>query len=215
MKKLILTTLLLLLSYTVYAQSAYEKAMTDKIAKIDQAKTNDELVALSNDFARIGDKEKTQWLPYYYAALSTIQGGRLLMRENKQSALDTPADAAIGYIAKAEALNPDNAELSILSKMAHSLKMMVDPMSRYMSEGQTAAQALDKAIKLDPNNPRIALIQAEDLYFTPPQFGGDKKKGLETFQKAKDLYKTYKLKSKLDPNWGESEADYFLSQPAK
>ncbi|AQX04331.1 hypothetical protein KRE40_07675 [Elizabethkingia meningoseptica] len=212
MKKLFLTTLLLFIGFSVFAQSAYEKVMADKIAKIDHCKTYDEFTALSNDFSRIGDKEKTQWLPYYYAALSTIQGGRTLMRDNKTDGLDTAGDAAINYITKAEALSPDTAELSILSKMAHGLKMMVDPMSRYMTEGQAAQKALEAAIKKDPNNPRIAILQAEDLYFTPEQFGGDKKKAKETFQKAKELFKTYKPKTPLDPNWGEGEADYFLAQ---
>ena len=54
--------------------------------------------------------------------------------------------------------------------------------------------------------------QAEDLYFTPEQFGGSKEKGIELFKKALDQFKTYKLKSSLDPNWGQGEASYFVSQ---
>lgn len=212
MKKLFLTTVLLLTGFIAFAQSAYEKAMTDKIGKIVQCKTNDDFTALSNDFSRIGDKEKSQWLPYYYAALSAIQGGRVLMRDQKTDGLDVSGDAALNYISKAESLSPNNAELFLLKKMAHGIKMMVDPMSRYMTEGQEAQKALGEAIKLDPNNPRIYILQAEDLYFTPEQYGGDKKKAKETFLKAKELFKTNKPKTAIDPNWGESEADYFLSQ---
>ncbi len=38
--------------------------------------------------------------------------------------------------------------------------------------------------KLDPENPRITIMEAEDLYFTPEQFGGSKTKGIELFKKA-------------------------------
>ena len=66
-----------MIGVNAFSQTAYEKAMTEKIAIVEQHKTPDEFTALANDFKRIGDKEKTQWLPYYYAAFATIQKGRL------------------------------------------------------------------------------------------------------------------------------------------
>ena len=47
MKKLILTFSLSLLGFTAFAQTAYDKAMTEKIGKIETAKTADELTALT------------------------------------------------------------------------------------------------------------------------------------------------------------------------
>jgi len=212
MKNLILTAALLFVSTITFAQTAFEKAMTEKIAKVEDHKTPDEFTALANDFDRIGTKENTQWLPYYYAAFATIQKGRILMRGDDKSGLDAVAADAEKYIAKAEALSPNNAELFILKKMTSGLRMMADPMSRYMSEAPVAQQALAKAQELDPNNPRITVLQAEDAYFTPEQFGGSKTKGAELFKKAIEQFNTYKSKSSLDPKWGKAEAEYFLSQ---
>jgi tetratricopeptide (TPR) repeat protein len=212
MKKLILTIGLSLIGFTAFAQTAFEKAMTEKIAKVEDHKTPDEFTALANDFDRIGTKESKEWLPYYYAAFATIQKGRILMRGDDKSGLDAVATEAEKYIAKAEALSPNNAELFILKKMTSGLRMMADPMSRYMSEAPIAQQALAKATELDPNNPRITVLKAEDLYFTPEQFGGSKEKGLEMFKKAIEQFGTYKSKTSLDPKWGKAEAEYFLSQ---
>ena len=89
---------------------------------------------------------------------------------------------------------------------------MVNPQARFMSEGMLAADALSKAGKIDPENPRISLLQAEDTYYTPEQFGGSKEKGLELFQKSLDQFKVYKPKTALDPNWGKGEAEYFLAK---
>jgi len=212
MKKLILTFSLSLLSLTAFAQTAYEKAMTEKVGKIEAAATADDLTALANDFDRIGTKENTQWLPYYYAAYATIQKGRVLMRADKTAELDPVAEQAEKYIAKAEALSPNNAEIYILKKITSSFRMMVDPMSRYMQESPIAQGALAKATELDPNNPRITVLLAEDAYFTPEQYGGSKTKGIELFNKALEQFKTYKPKTALDPNWGKTEAEHFISQ---
>lgn len=210
MKNLILG-IFLMIGVNAFSQTAYEKAMTEKIAIVEQHKTPDEFTALANDFKRIGDKEKTQWLPYYYAAFATIQRGRALMREGKTEALDPIAAEAQKYLNLAMELNKDNAENLILQKMIHSLKMMVNPQQRFMSEGMLAAEALSKAEKIDAQNPRITLMRAEDTYYTPEQFGGSKSKGLELFQKALDQYTVYQPKTNLDPNWGKGEAEYFLA----
>ncbi len=210
MKTLVLT-LLLFIGINAFAQTAYEKAMTEKIAQVEQHKTPDEFTALANDFKRIGDKEKSQWLPYYYAAFATIQKGRMTMQQGKTTELDPIADEAQKFLDLSISLNKDNAENLVLQKMIHGLKLMVNPMERFMSEGMLAAEALSKAEKSDAENPRITLMKAEDTYFTPEQFGGSKTKGLELFQKSLDQFKVYQTKSSLDPNWGKAEAEYFLA----
>ncbi|MBH1958763.1 MAG: hypothetical protein I8H68_01500 [Flavobacteriia bacterium] len=210
MKKLIFA-LCLMTGIIAFSQTAYDKVMTEKIANIEKHQTADEFTALANDFKRIGDKEKTQWLPYYYAAFSTIQKGRMAMREGKVADLDPIAADAQKSLDLAMDLSKDNAENLILQKMIHGLKMMVDPQARFMSEGMLAADALSKAEKIDAGNPRITLMKAEDTYFTPEQFGGSKARGLELFQKSLDQFQIYKTKSALDPNWGKGEAEYFLA----
>ena len=216
MKTLQKTFLALAITFTTtysFAQTAYEKAMLPKVQTIEMPKANlDDYTAQANDFARIGDKEKTLWQPYYYAALSIIKKGRELMQKNQVAQLDDVAKEAQNYIDKAEALSPNNAEIFILKKMNHGLKMIVNPMERWQTEGQAAQVALNEAKKLDPENPRITILEAEDLYYTPEQFGGSKSKGIELFKKALEQFKTYKVKSSVDPNWGQGEANYFISQ---
>ena len=210
MKKLIFA-MCLMTGIIAFSQTAYDKVMTEKIASIEKHQTADEFTALANDFKRIGDKEKTQWLPYYYAAFSTIQKGRMTMREGKLADLDPIAADAQKSLDLAMDLSKDNAENLILQKMIHGLKMMVNPQERFMSEGMLAADALSKAEKIDAENPRLTLMKAEDTYYTPEQFGGSRARGLELFQKSLDQFKVYKTKSALDPNWGKGEAEYFIA----
>lgn len=212
MKRLFLAAAVAASTVFASAQTKYETTMTEKVAKIEQHLKTDDFQTLSNDFTRIGNAEKMQWLPYYYAAFAQIQKGRILMREQKMAELDAIASEAQKSLDKAMELSKDNAELFILQKMIHNLKMMVNPMERYMTEGALGAENLAKAEKLDPANPRITLLKAEDTYFTPEQFGGSKSQGLELFQKALEQFKIYKSASPLHPNWGKAEAEYFLAQ---
>ena len=87
MKTLQKTILALAITFTTtysFAQTAYEKAMLPKVQMIEMPKANpDDYTIQANDFARIGDKEKTLWQPYYYAAFSILKKGRTLMHQNQ------------------------------------------------------------------------------------------------------------------------------------
>lgn len=212
MKKLILSTALMLTSILYFAQSTYQTVMTGKIQLLNASKTPDDFTAIANDFARIASKERNEWLPNYYAAWSIIQKGRSLMMKGEVKDLDGIADQAQIFVDAGKQISQENAELLILEKMIHSLKMMVNPQQRFMSEGKLAADALSEAEKIDPHNPRITILKAEDAYFTPEQIGGSKQRGMELFKKAKEQFAKYKPASNLHPNWGEKEAEYFLYQ---
>ncbi|WP_288244227.1 hypothetical protein [uncultured Chryseobacterium sp.] len=216
MKKYLLTFALSMMSFMAFAQADYEKIMSDKIAKLETTRSTDEFQALANDFERIGKKETKQWLPLYYAAFAYLQKGRMQMQSGKMSELSINADIADKYLDQAEAIaGKDNSEIHLLRKMAYSLRMMENPAERYMTDGMKAMEELKKAETLDPNNPRVALIKAEDTYFTPEQYGGSKEKGLEQFKAALVKFNVFKPKTALDPNWGKAEAEYFLSGAAK
>ncbi|ALR32100.1 hypothetical protein ATE47_16950 [Chryseobacterium sp. IHB B 17019] len=216
MKKYLLSFALAFMSLMAFAQSDYEKAMKENIAKVETAQTAEEFTTLANNFHRIAGKDENNWLPFYYAGLANIQKGRALMREGKMQDLDFIAGQAQKYIDAASHVAPtDNAEIHLLNKMAASLRMMVNPQQRYMTDGAKAAEEMKKAEKLDPNNPRVALIKAEDTYFTPEQYGGSKTKGMEQFKDALAKFNSYTPKSALEPNWGKSEAEYFVSGAKK
>jgi hypothetical protein len=215
MRKYVLSLALGFMGLLSYAQTNYEKAMTEKISKLEATRSPEELQALANDFQRIADKEKDKWQPSYYTALAYIQKGRSQMQSGNNQALEETADQAQKFVDAAEAMEKNNSEIHLLQKMIYSLKMMVNPMERFRTFGGKAEEELKKAEQLDPANPRVTLIKAEDVYYTPEQFGGSKTKGMELFKTAMEKFSTFKPKSALDPNWGKTEAQYFLSGAAK
>lgn len=218
MKKIILSITFLVCVVAVFAQSEkYKTAMKDKIAALDSSKDMNALKDLSAAFERIGDAEKTQWLPYYYSAISLINAGNMLYVANPSNVeelkkIDPLADKAEQMIDKADALNQNNSEIYAAKKMAATLRMMVDPMSRYMQYGSKAQQALETAKQLNPENPRVYLLQGEDKFYTPEQFGGSKTEAKKLFEEALKKFESFKPASDIDPNWGKNITEYFLSQ---
>lgn len=215
MKKILFSLTLLLGSFSaLLAQNEkYVKAMQDKVVAVDSVRNTAELLALSAAFERIGDAEKTQWLPYYYAALAQVNAAYMMGLENlKPEKVDPMADKAEALLTKAEAHVQKNSEIFVLKKMIASLRMMGDPMNRWQTYGPQAAEALQTARALNPENPRVFLLEAQDKLFTPEQFGGSKEEAKKLFEEALKRYDVFKPATPLDPVWGKATVQYFLSQ---
>ena len=215
MKKIMLCSLLFLGSLDTFAQNEkFVAAMQPRVAAIDSTWSMEGLKELANSFERIGTAEKNQWLPFYYAALAHVNMG-LSMMNGKMGGdagkIDPLADKAEVLINQAEQLSNNNSEIYIVKKMIASLRMMVDPMNRYMQYGPAAQQALETAKRLNPENPRIYLLEGQDKFFTPEQFGGSKAEAKILFAKALQKFETFKPATAIDPAWGKRTTHYFIT----
>ena len=209
MKKII-AAIAILATISVNAQSKYEAAMKKNFIQMDSAKTTADHQAVSAGFERIGDAEKTQWLPYYYAGLALTTAGWMDSKLDK----DQNAEKIKSLCDKAEALTTDNAdkaEILTLRNMTATQQMLVDPQGRFMSYGMEAGKYLQQALKLNPENPRAYYLQGAGLFGTPEQFGGGKAKAKPVFEKAADLYKSEQPKP-LYPHWGQARNQEMLDQ---
>ena len=219
MKKIMIAMIALAISSAAVAQMDNEKfvkAMEKNVSMIDSAKTAQDWVDLTASFERIADAEKTQWLPYYYVALGNISSAMMSIGDNifgnNSEKTDPKADAAQKALDKAISLSKETSETWVLKKMIASLRMMGDVMNRFMTYGPEAATALETAKKLDPNNPRIYLLEGQDKFNTPAEYGGSKDEAKVLFSNAKDLYSTVKPETSIHPAWGLGQVYYWLSQ---
>jgi len=210
MKRILIAVFFAALFTNAFAQSErYAGAMQKNLETFSAAKSPAEMHDLSNAFERIADAEKTQWLPYYYAAMTEVLNG--FMATDKSGA-DVIADRAELLINKADALEPKNSEISCIKSMIASLRMMVDPMQRWQQYGALSSQLLEEAKKQDPTNPRPFALQAQNLFYTPAQFGGGCTTAKPVAEEGVKLMNTFQAKSPLHPNWGKTQFDMVLGQ---
>jgi hypothetical protein len=191
-----------LLNAQAQGQEKFILAMKANIASLDTSMRNPEkLIVIANNFERIALAERSNWLPFYYAAFAQVN---CAFSTADKSKTDGIADRAEYLITKADSLMPNNSEISCIKSMIASCRLMVNPMERFMKLGPISAAALDKAIEQDPGNPRPYLLKGQSLKFTPEQFGGGCAKALEQLSVAEEKFTTFKPASVLAPNWGKN-----------
>ncbi|ULQ52513.1 hypothetical protein [Flavihumibacter fluvii] len=211
MKKFILTISLILPAILLLAQSdKYKQAMVQHIGKIESAFQSGNFLEIANSFERIGDAEKTQWLPYYYASYCQVISALVGTDKSKSDVLADKADA---LITKAETIaGGSNSETNVIRSMIASAHMMVDPQSRWQQYGQVSAGHIEKAKEQDPTNPRPVYLEGQSKFYTPEAFGGGKAIAAPLFEKALSMFDTFKPATEIAPSWGKASTQYFLSQ---
>ena len=211
MKHLLVFVVAITASFMLRAQSdKYVNAMKSNIAQLDSAHDPNKLADLANSFERIADAEKSQWLPYYYAAYCQVMNSYMEPDKSKDDAL---ADKADQLIKKAEQLNGgENSETCVIKSMIASAHLMVDPQNRWMQYGQSSSVEMAKAKTMDPTNPRPLLLEGQTKFYTPEQYGGSKSEAKQLFTKALQLFDQFKPSSDLHPTWGKAATNYFLQQ---
>jgi hypothetical protein len=210
MKKVFIIAAMCFLSQSVvFAQKpAYEKAMTSLVAEMQTASYEAPLQGTVNKLERIAAAEPTEWLPNYWVAFGYISDS---FKKTTPGEKDQVLDLAEKALNKAKAL-VENDELEVLTAQYASARMSVSPMDRWQTYGAKYSEAIEKATKLNPENPRIYYLQGTNMFYTPENFGGGKAKAKPFFEKALMKFEAFKSQSNLHPNWGKVESNYFLEQ---
>jgi hypothetical protein len=213
--KILTTSILIiaLVSISLFSIATdYTGAMKKLQEQLKTAQSKEEWLNISQGFERIASNEAKKWQPSYWAAYAYI---RVAQREKEVSKKDAILDKADEWIEKGLKINATNDELLILKAMSAQARLPVDPMSRWMKYGPIIGMSLEQAKKINASNPRIYLINGENIYFTPKEFGGGKSKALPLFEQAEGLYKDTKIDNDFLPKWGIEELNYFIEQCKK
>lgn len=183
---------------------AYEKAMKSAIEKVFQAETMEQYQAASNTFDRIAEKESKAWHPRYYSAYAHIIMSTL---EKEPTAKDEQLDQAMERLLAADELSPGNSELLTLEGFVHMMRVVVDPASRGAQYSGQSIAAFQKAVAMDPSNPRALMLLSNMQIGTARFFGSDSSEGCATLDKALKMFESAGTpEHPLDPTWGKEMA---------
>jgi hypothetical protein len=162
----------------------------------------------ANQFERLANFKKEDWQPRYYHALCLIQLSWSVDAKEREGILKA-ADNAIKMAAE---VSKDNSEIVSLEGYMYQAMIMINPMTNGAIYGPKSAITLQKAMELDPKNPRPHYLLGQNLYFTPAQWGGGMERAKPHLEKAMELYKAAKEAhaGEFDPNWGEVPCQMIL-----
>lgn len=203
MKKLVFLIFCFYAGIVSGQDSKFLQVMKDALQKLDSAKTLDDMQNSANQFERIAVVETNNWLPYYYASYCHAVMTFLVEKKNVK---DDLCDKALVFITKADSLNANNSEIYTMHGFALQTKMLVNPMARGRTLGPESGRYFNKAIELNPENPRPYYLTGQSLFYTPKQFGGGKEVACPLLEKAVQKYENFIPESNIHPNWGKELA---------
>lgn len=206
--KIMKTITILLLSITTalttYSQTGYNEKMAEALAFYASAQNVEAYENAALKFDLISNGAPDTWLPDYYYTQCYI-----MMSFNDQNGTVATKDK---YLANAELrlatlLNqhPTEAEIYVLQGLFYTATLVVDPANRGQKYSALTRSSIEKALKLEPENPRAKQMLLSNKVGTAQFFNQDLSSFCEEAQLQIDQWDNYTPKSALHPTWGKNQ----------
>jgi hypothetical protein len=188
---------ILLMQLPLQAQSPNQsKALESAVMQFNQTNSPSSYTQLYLQFEKLYSVDKTNWLIPYYAGMT-----KALMCLLKMGERDALANDALLWIGRAK-LIVQNDEIYCAESLAYTAKLSVNPALRWFSYEGKIKNALSLAKKLNPNNPRAYILEANIQHKLPFIFGGGCKSAKPLIQKAEWCLNTQSKANSAEPSWG-------------
>ncbi|PKP27726.1 MAG: hypothetical protein CVU06_01220 [Bacteroidetes bacterium HGW-Bacteroidetes-22] len=190
-----------MLSFTGMTQD-YDADLQSLLPRIGSAKTGADYALVASQLNSLAQSEPGRWEASFWSAHCMVLQA---FSENETGEVDPILDQAEIILDKLIASNPDEAEFYVLMAMLDQARISVNPMTRGMKYSGLANDNINKAMKLDPDNPRAWYLKASNVLYTPMMFGGGKEKAKPIFETAAQKFDSYKIRSPYHPDWGKEQ----------
>jgi hypothetical protein len=188
---------IVLLQLQVQAQATNQvKALESAVIQFNQTTKSQAYQELYLQFEQLYAVNKTNWLIPYYAGMT-----RSLMCLLKMGDRDALANDALLWIGRAKSI-VKNDEIYCAESLAYTAKMSVNPTLRWLAYEGKIKNALKLAKKLNPNNPRAYILEANIQQKLPFIFGGGCKSVKPLIQKAELCFNNQTKVNPIEPSWG-------------
>ena len=163
----------------------------------------DRLLAL-----HLTEKTPDAELPHLLALADYRLAGYYLAAQNAAEAERYSAEAR-KYGEQARDKNPGMGESYALEAYLIGIELALHP-DRALSLVPQSLEAFNVSFAKSPSNPRVYLLKALSVYYTPEPFGGGPAPALEFLDRALALFEKEKSSKASGTEWGEEEAYAYL-----
>lgn len=199
MKNLIPILLLFQLVSASASDTTYYAALRSALQLADREYSFGPYQNLANTCDRIMAVCEWEWLPVYYRAYAYVHMAYMTKDEERKDALldeaQASADAALD-------LNSEESEIQLVHALICYGRMEINPMFRATIYFPKAKAALERALELKPENPRIYYLEGETALYKPAFMGGGAEAALPMLEKSLHLFQEFVPPHDLYPHWG-------------
>lgn len=187
-----------------FGQTLTDNSRFDQLVlRLDTVQSVADRRKLAEDFAELAETEKSQWKPYYYAAFCLT---RAALEETERGNIDPFCAQATSWLDAAESLRADPSEVAVLRAMILYAKIPVNFMLRAATNLERGQRELERALELNPDNPRAYLVLGQRALRAPEGFGGSTTAALAYLEKALVLFQKQASEEKPGVHWGRTTA---------
>ena len=172
------------------------KTLETAVMQFNLANKNLNYQELYIQFEQLYTVNKTNWLIPYYAGMT-----RSIMCLLKMGDKDALANDALLWVGRAKSIMA-NDEVYCAESLAYTAKMSVNPLLRWLTYEGKIKKSLSLAKKLNPNNPRAYVLEANIQQKIPYIFGGGCNSVKPLIQKAEFCFNIQTKSNSVDPSWG-------------
>ena len=172
------------------------KVLEDAVMQFNQTNSPSSYIQLFQQFEQLYAVDKTNWLIPYYAGMT-----KSLMCLLKMGDRDALANDALLWVGRAKMIT-QNDEIYCAESLAYTAKMSVNPALRWFTYEGKIKNSLSLAKKLNPNNPRAYILEANIQQKLPFIFGGGCKSAKPLIQKADLFFSNQTKANSIEPSWG-------------
>ena len=173
------------------------KTLEIAVMQFNQANKNLNYQELYLQFEQLYTVNKTNWLIPYYAGMT-----RSIMCLLKMGDKDLLANDALLWVGRAKSIMA-NDEVYCAESLAYTAKMSVNPLLRWLTYEGKIKKSLSLAKKLNPNNPRAYVLEANIQQKIPYIFGGGCNSVKLLIEKAELCFNTQTKSNLVEPSWGK------------
>ena len=172
------------------------KTLETAVMQFNQGNKNLNYQELYLQFEQLYTVNKTNWLIPYYAGMT-----RSIMCLLKLGDKDALANDALLWVGRAKSIMA-NDEVYCAESLAYTAKMSVNPLLRWLTYEGKIKKSLSLAKKLNPNNPRAYVLEANIQQKIPYIFGGGCNSVKPLIEKAELCFNTQTKSNSVQPSWG-------------
>ena len=161
-------------------------------------------------FERVRQNGEHEAFALYYLGLSEYRLATLFnAQSNDKTTRLACIDRAIDHLKKAIELEDSFSDAHALLASVYGHKIGLKP-HLGMVLGPQAKSVLEKAKRIEGDNPRVVFLDGMSDYHTPPMWGGDRQRAIEKLERVAELFSKQEVGDPRLPSWGHDEVYAWL-----